>query len=115
MRLLCADECCAVPCAVPCVVMCRAVPCKCCAVLCCAVLCCAVLCCAVLCCAVLCCAALRRSVPCSGISLVAPAPPFKSRLLTAGMRHPLVRGLAAWLPPRLRPALRSWGAVVKVH
>lgn len=48
------------------------------------------------------------------ISLVAPAPPFKSRLLTAGMRHPLVRGLAAWLPPRLRPALRSWGAVVKV-
>lgn len=48
------------------------------------------------------------------ISLVAPAPPFKSLLLQTGLRSPLVRALVAWLPPKLRPGLKAWGAVVKV-
>lgn len=48
------------------------------------------------------------------VSLVAPVPPFKSDWLAPLLRHPFVRGLAAWLPPTLRPGLRFWGAVVKV-
>lgn len=50
----------------------------------------------------------------AGVSLVAPAPPFKSGLLSAHLHNPLVRGVAAWLPAFLRPGLRFWGAVVKV-
>jgi hypothetical protein len=65
------------------------------------------------------CSAMRVHTCCpvscsTGVSLVAPAPPFKSLLLQYGLRSPLVRGFVAWLPHQLMPALRSWGAVVKV-
>lgn len=48
------------------------------------------------------------------ISLVAPAPPFKSVLLSRFIHNPLVRAVYAWVPPQLRPGLEAWGAVVKV-
>ncbi|KAF6259877.1 hypothetical protein COO60DRAFT_1638069 [Scenedesmus sp. NREL 46B-D3] len=44
------------------------------------------------------------------VSLVAPAPPFNSLLLTKMLSNPLVRALYA----RLKPGLKAWGAVVKV-
>lgn len=46
------------------------------------------------------------------ISLVAPAPPFKSAFLTRFIHNPLVRAVYAWLP--VRQGLRAWGGVVKV-
>eukprot|EP00878_Enallax_costatus_P006815 GHUV01007143.1.p1 GENE.GHUV01007143.1~~GHUV01007143.1.p1 ORF type:complete len:316 (+),score=46.82 GHUV01007143.1:490-1437(+) len=49
------------------------------------------------------------------ISLVAPAPPFKSAVLTRFIHNPAVRAVYAWLPPKSRPGLRAWGAVVKVN
>lgn len=51
------------------------------------------------------------------ISLVAPAPPFKSALLSSRLlANPLVRGLHAWLPAQLRPGLNLGpAAVLKVR
>jgi hypothetical protein len=46
-----------------------------------------------------------------GISLVTPAPPFQSLLLSKMLSNPLVRALYA----RLRPGLKAWGAIVKVR
>jgi hypothetical protein len=45
------------------------------------------------------------------ISMVAPAPPFNSLLLSKMLSNPLVRAVYA----RLRLGLKAWGAIVKVR